>query len=395
MLANSGEAYRCFLLDMGLDLESSKLARDGFAAYLAAAKPDGRALSVTQPGWFAGTFVLPDAVYGRSAETVVFETNSPEELTRLAKNGSLDSWQKHVAEPCQGNSRAVASICIGLAPPLLQLLGEDNGGFHLRGNSSIGKSICLFLGSSVWGGSNLIRTWNATVNGLEGVATMHKDILLPLDELGQAEGKAAGDAAYMLGNGQGKSRAGRDGGGKVAKRFRNLLLSSGEKSISDLMTEAGKHTMAGQEVRLVEIPADAEVGYGVFENLHGRTTSRDFAETLKRSATEHHGHAGRAFVTLLADPDLQPKLVERVKTLIQQFIDKYVPADTDGQVGRVARRFGLVAAAGELGIELDILPWSESEAIEGCGKCFDAWIANRGGTGNHEEAQALSQVRRF
>ncbi|PWF44018.1 DUF927 domain-containing protein [Massilia glaciei] len=396
LLAGAGEAYRAALLRNGATIEPGKKAHEGLAAYLVAAKPEARATAVTQPGWSNGSFVLPDAVFGGGPEErVVFQTDKPDEIKRFSKKGTLETWQAHIAKPCQGNSRAVASICIGLAPPLLHLLGEDNGGFHLRGSSSIGKSVCLSLGSSVWGGTSLIRTWHATLSGLEGVATMHNDILLPLDELGQADGKAAGEAAYMLGNGLGKSRAGRSGDAKAVKHFRNLVLSSGEKSMGDLMAGAGMQVMAGQEVRMVEIAADAGRSLGVFENIHGAKSSQVFAEELKGAATQHHGHAGRAFVGILADLELQPQLVEKVRALIQTFVDTHVPEGATGQVGRVARRFGLVAAAGEICIELGILPWPEGEAVDACRKCFESWIEIRGGVGNHEATQAIAQVRRF
>lgn len=395
LLASVGDSYRASLFKMGASIESSKSAREGLAAYLVAATPEARALSVRQPGWFNGSFVLPDAVYGRSDERVVFRTSDPDEIKRFSRNGTMESWQQHVATPSQGNSRAILAICIGLAPPLLSLLGEDNGGFHFRGISSTGKTVGLGLGTSVWGGAGLIRNWNMTVNGFESVATMHNDVLLPLDELGQADGKAAGEIAYMHGNGQGKSRSNRDGDAKAAKRFRSLVLSSGEKSVADLMAEAGKVVMAGQEVRLVEIPADAGCNCGIFENIHGAKNSQIFAESLKQAIAENHGHAGRAFVGHLANPNLQPKLIEKLKALIQRFVDTNVPVGATGQVGRVARRFGLVAAAGELCIELGILPWPEGEAIDACRKCFMAWIDLRGGVGNHEADQAIAGVRRF
>lgn len=395
LLASSGESYRASLMNWGATLEQSKRAKDGLSAYLIAATPPTRAISVTQPGWSAGLFVLPDTVYGRTAQRVVFQTRDPEDIKRFAKTGSLNSWKHEVATPCIGNSRAVLSICAGLAPPLLGLLGEDNGGFHLRGNSSCGKTICLGIGASVWGGSSLIRTWHMTTNGFETVAAIHNDVLLPLDELGQADGKAAGEAAYMLGNGQGKSRADKKGDARVSKRFRNLVLSSGEKSLADLMAQAGQTAMAGQEVRMVEIPADVGCGHGIFEDIHGASSSQAFAESLRHAVKQHHGHAGREFVQLLADEGLKPGLLTKVTALIQQFVAKYVPAAATGQVQRVGRRFGLVAAAGELCIELGILPWTVGEAFAACHKCFDAWVELRGGIGNHEAEQAISKVRRF
>jgi putative DNA primase/helicase len=50
----------------------------------------------------------------------------------------------------------------------------------------------------------------ATANGLEAVAATHSDALLCLDEIAQLSGKEAGEVAYMLANGQGKSRSSRD-----------------------------------------------------------------------------------------------------------------------------------------------------------------------------------------
>jgi uncharacterized protein (DUF927 family) len=395
LLSSAGESYRASLLRMGADIGVSKEAKEGLAEYLNAAKPAARALSVRQPGWFNDVFVLPGAIYGKTNQRVVYETKDPEDLLRFAQKGTFQSWQDQVAALCQGNSRAVLSVCIGLAPPLLKLLDEANGGFHIRGNSSCGKTLCLAAGSSVWGGDGLIRTWNMTVNGLEGVAAMHNDVLLPLDELGQADGKAAGEAAYMHGNGKGKSRANRDGDPRAVRQFRNLMLSSGEKSLSDVMASAGQSAMAGQEVRMIEIAADAGCGYGAFENIHGARTSQEFAERFKRAISENHGHAGRAFVEYLSNPELQPELIEQIRASIQKFTDTFVPEGAVGQVSRVGRRFGLVAAAGELCIELGILPWPEGEAINACKKCFDTWIELRGGVGNHEATQYVATVRRF
>lgn len=395
LLAGNGDSYRAPLLKMGATIEPSNQAKTGLAQYLVTAGPEARALSVRQPGWFNGTFVLPNAVHGRSAERVVFQTNDPLDIGRFSQQGTLSTWQEYVAGPSQCNSRAVFSICAGLAAPLLNLLHEDNSGFHLRGNSSIGKSVCLSLGSSVWGGAALIRTWNMTTNGLEGVATLHNDILLPLDELGQADPKTAGEAAYMLGNGQGKSRATKDGDARGVKRWRNIVLSSGEKSMAMMMAQAGHIVMAGQEVRMVEIPADAGCGYGIFESIHAAASSQIFADQLKSAVSEHHGHAGRAFVTQLADPDLRPRFIERIRSLIKKFVNANVPEDAVGQVGRVGQRFGLVAAAGELCIELGILPWPAGEAFKACHKCFKAWIDLRGGVGNHEAEQAIAKVRHF
>jgi putative DNA primase/helicase len=67
-----------------------------------------------------------------------------------------------------------------------------------------------------------------------------------------------------------------------------------------------------------------------------------------------------------------------------------------GQVHRVARRLALVGVAGELATAADITGWPPGEAMAAALACFRAWRDTRvGGEGNAEEAQMLSQVRRW
>jgi hypothetical protein len=62
---------------------------------------------------------------------------------------------------------------------------------------------------------------------------------------------------------------------------------------------------------------------------------------------------------------------------------------------RVARRFGLVAIAGELASHYGLTGWPEGEAERAAKQCFMAWLESFGGAGNREERVMLSQVRAF
>ena len=84
-----------------------------------------------------------------------------------------------------------------------------------------------------------------------------------------------------------------------------------------------------------------------------------------------------------------------MKALRQQFISDHLPAGSDGQVGSVCGRFGVVAAAGELATEWNILPWSTGEATQAAAICFQAWLSERGGIGAGEVQAAIRQVRAF
>jgi putative DNA primase/helicase len=215
---------------------------------------------------------------------------------------------------------------------------------------------------------------------------------------GRRDAREVGDTVYMLANESGKQRAGRTGAARQRYSWRVPFLSTGELTLAQKMNEAGKQAKAGLEVRLVNLPADARAGLGVFQNLHGRQGGpAAFADELRTAALAHHGHAARAFLRLLTQnlADDPTGLRATLNELRSEFMLQHVPAGATGQVRSVAGRFALVAAAGELAREYGILPWSECEALHAVGRCFDDWLAARGGTGASEEQQAITQVQAF
>jgi putative DNA primase/helicase len=163
------------------------------------------------------------------------------------------------------------------------------------------------------------------------------------------------------------------------------------------MGEAGKKAMAGLEVRLVNLPANAGAGMGIFQNLHGRLTPAALAEELRDAARLHHGIAARAFIARLAADRAAngAELRETLEALRAAFIAEHVPAGAAGQIRSVAGRFALIGAAGELARDYGVLLWPEGEALRAAAACFAAWLAERGGTGSGEDTAALAQVRAF
>src|SRR6202000_667134 len=115
--------------------------------------------------------------------------------------------------------------------------GQDSGGLHLMGNSTVGKTTALRAAASVFGGRDYMRSWRATSNAMESTAAQHSDALLILDEIGQVEPQGGGDIVYMIGNGAGKGRATRTATAKPVLTWRLLFLSSGEKTLSAIMGE--------------------------------------------------------------------------------------------------------------------------------------------------------------
>ncbi len=400
-LAGDGTGYRERLLSLGLIIEPGRFARDALHEYIATAAPPEKVRAVNRIGWHGRAFAFKDetigSVSGAGDERIILQASGLFDCP-MTTAGTLEGWQEGIARYAVGNSRLALAIATGFAAPLLYIVGAESGGFHLRGPSSTGKSTALVAASSVWGGGGIrgyVRSWRTTANGLEGVSAMSSDGLLCLDEMGQVEGRDAAAAAYQLANGVGKVRATRSGEARRPAEWRLLFLSSGEIGLADKIHEdrRGGRAMAGQEVRIIDLSANAGAGLGLFESLHEFPSADAFARQLKRAAGENYGHGAKAFVRYLVEhfDDVE----EFVKAAIDSFIAENVPKGADGQVGRVAARFGLVAAAGELATREGMLPWPAAEAIEAAAKCFKSWLAARGGIGSSEAGAAIAAVRSF
>jgi putative DNA primase/helicase len=74
----------------------------------------------------------------------------------------------------------------------------------------------------------------------------------------------------------------------------------GRSRIGGQLGEIGKKARAGQEVRLVDVPADAGRGLGLFEELHGSEGAKAFAGRLTDAALRCHGSAAVAYLEELA-----------------------------------------------------------------------------------------------
>lgn len=393
LLQGDGVDVRKELAQAGLSIAPGRAARDLLASYVQVWPTKARARCVDRLGWQGSVYVTPAESIGERGERVVFQ-NSHALEPAFSVAGTADEWRDSVARLAQGNSRLLFALSVAFAAPLAHVVNEDSGGFHIRGKSSIGKSTALKAAASVWGDPVAYpRLWRATANGLEGLAALHNDGLLILDELSQIDPKEAGEAAYLLANGQGKTRAARSGTARQAASWRLLFLSAGEESLSAHMARIGRKVSAGQELRLVDIEADAGAGLGAFETLNGCASSAALSEAIKDAATRHHGAAGVAWLgAIVTDRD---KLAAVITKGVREFVAEHAQVNGTGQVQRVARRFGLVAAAGELATFYGLTGWTEGAAAAAAGKCFAAWLESFGGTGNREDRSLLAQVRAF
>ncbi|MDE2260850.1 MAG: DUF927 domain-containing protein, partial [Betaproteobacteria bacterium] len=393
MLQGDGADVRRALARLGVSIAPSKSARDILNSFLQAYPVEKRARCVERLGWHGGVYVTNTESIGQASEIVVFQ-NSHAIEPALSVSGTPEQWRDSVAAIAAGNSRLVFAVSVAFSGVLLDLIGEDSGGFHFRGSSSSGKTTALKASASVWGNPTAYpRLWRATANGLEGLAALHNDCILILDELSQMDPREAGEAAYLIANGQGKARASQNGMARQSASWRLVLLSAGEESLSTLMAHAGKRPNAGQEIRLADIEADAGASMGAFEKLHDQSSPAALALAMKDASIKNYGAVGMEWLRQIVRDRQQ--LPELINDGIKQFVNEVVSKDAKGQVLRVARRFAVVAVAGELATHYGLTGWPDGESVNATKKCFATWLDGFGGTGNREERVILHQIRGF
>ena len=379
----------------GLQIERSK--QKALADYLNGAETHRRVTRVETTGWHSvggrEVFVLPAQTIGpATAETVILESGAS---APYEARTTLADWQVRVAAVASGQTVPMFAISAALAGPLLHMAGGEGGGVHFFGQSSKGKTTILQAAASVWGRGatpGYVRSWRATSNGLEGGAALATDTVLVLDEMGMLDPREAAAAIYALANGSGKQRAGRDGGLREPKSWRVVVVSSGEVPFEAKLSEAKGRARTGQIIRLLDIPADRGLGFGVFDHAGALSDAGALARAIKLGATEAYGTAGPEFVRRIIRDDVSG---DNVRKLIADFVNEECPARADGQIERVAQKFGLFAAAGELAIALGVTPWPAGEARKAAAWAFRAWLDNRGGAEPGEARQAISTVRLF
>jgi len=381
------------LVDKGFEIRKEKSMQESVSKMLLDWKPEKTILLSEKIGWSDETFktyLLADgSVVGRK-DAIYAPTRPVFSLKGVTSCGDLNSWKDTVSLRAVGNPVLITAISLAFAGPLLRINGRNGFGIHFKGLSSTGKTTALTVATSVWGGGDLIRTWRTTSNALEATAAFANDNFLPLDELAEVRPGAAGEACYMLANGQPKIRANSQGHAGKASNWKTVVMSTGEISMAEKLSEVGINPKEGQIVRMIDLKADGRA-YGIFDNLDGAIDAASFAKELNESAARACGHAGPAFVSKLTE------LSEDITTFLKHNVEVYTSLILKGvdisEISfspRVAEQFAIVALAGEMATRFGLTGWKELTAIAAASEMFRTWIV-----GQHNPLSRSEILRRI
>ena len=395
LFQTDGADLRKALAYQGVTIAPDQRARNLFQCYLMSYRANRYALCVDRVGWHENVFVLPHVQIGQTADNdlIVYQASNTLD-NRYQSKGTLAQWQSDVAQLVASHSLLVFSLSTAFTGQLLTPLNQQGGGFHIKGGSSKGKSTALNLACSVWGNpENFYRTWRATGNNLEHTAYMHNDGFLVLDEIGEINNpKELGNIVYMLANGMGKGRMTKQITAKPMHQWKVIFLSSGEKSLKDIMQEQGQKTKLGQEIRLADIDID-QSEHGIFDCIDFAEDGAKQSIELAKRLNQSYGVAGIAWLEYITSH--KDQAIKQAEQLLDQYREALAAHHTQGHIVRVANYFALVAVAGELASQANITGWQSGTAFNAVQQVFNQWLGSFEQVGDFEDREMLAHVKAF
>lgn len=394
-LQTDGADMRKALANMGVTLCTSRGARELFQTYLAKYPVDKFAICVNRVGWHEHQYILPNKVVGENSrgELIVYQSTY-NVIDKYVQRGALNDWQDNVSKYAENHDFLVLALSSAFTGQLLEPLGRHGAGIHFKGKSSKGKSTAVFIACSVWGHpESYYHTWRNTSNALEQTAFTHNDGLLVLDEIGEIPNpKDLGNIVYMLINGSGKGRMTKSLTVRETARWRLVFLSSGEKTLSELMSEAGQQAKLGQEIRLINIDID-QSEHGIFDQIDFSENAAQQALLMNSNIKKYYGVAGEAWLQYLTAD--KAKATEMASNLLNEYAQVLTGQHKQGHIIRVANYFALVAVSGEMATCAGITGWQSGTALRSVQNIFNHWISNFEQVGDYEDEEILNQVRTF
>ena len=148
----------------------------------------------------------------------------------LKQHGSLKAWRR-AYKLAKKSPVARLIVAATVAPILLKILGERNFLLYIYAPTRAGKTTALYLGASAVGNEKIIRSFDATKNGLIGAAADVNDYPFLIDEKQVADNRIKEQRdmiVYALANGIGRTKLNKDSTVRKLQDWRTIPIMTGE-----------------------------------------------------------------------------------------------------------------------------------------------------------------------
>nr|DAS35299.1 MAG TPA: active helicase ring shaped helicase [Caudoviricetes sp.] len=245
----------------------------------------------------------------------------------VTTQGSYTTWLDHV-RTVRARKRIESKFC--LAASFASVLVAPLRGLpffvDLWGGTEAGKSVALMLAASVWANPDenaFIGDYKSTETALEAKADMLNHLPMLLDDTSNQNRRLAENfesLVYVLCSGKGKTRSNKDIGINRESRWKNCIITNGEKPLTSYVNQGGAMN------RILEISCD---GY-IFEDP--RLTAS--------VAKNNYGYAGRDFIKILKEIG-----VEGITEIQKSFLDEL---DNDEKMQKQSLSLSIVLTADKI-----------------------------------------------
>ena len=245
----------------------------------------------------------------------------------VTTQGSYTAWLDH-ARTVRARKRIESKFC--LAASFASVLVAPLRGLpffvDLWGGTAAGKSVALMLAASVWANPDenaFIGDYKSTETALEAKADMLNHLPMLLDDTSNQNRRLAENfesLVYVLCSGKGKTRSNKDIGINRESRWKNCIITNGEKPLTSYVNQGGAMN------RILEISCDGHI----FEDP--RLTAS--------VAKNNYGYAGRDFIKILKEIG-----VEGITEIQKSFLDEL---DNDEKMQKQSLSLSIVLTADKI-----------------------------------------------
>lgn len=237
--------------------------------------------STSKLGWRKNDFIPYD-------KNIIFDGDNRfrQIFESVHERGSEEIWLEHVRKLRKtGRKEIKFMLAASFSSVLVGLLGGLPYFVDLWGETEGGKSVTLMLACSVWASpdeSQYIGDFKTTDVALEAKADMLNSLPLMLDDTSKTSARIRDNfegVVYDLCSGKGKSRSNKELGINRENRWKNCILTNGERPLNSYVNQGGAIN------RILEI----ECGENVYQN------PQQTADLLKKN----YGFAGKRFVEIV------------------------------------------------------------------------------------------------
>lgn len=237
--------------------------------------------STSKLGWINGKFIPYDT-------DIIFDGDQRfrQAYDSISERGNWKIWQSHMLKLRKsGRIEIKFMMAASFASVLVSLLGGLPFIVDLWGETEGGKTVSLMVAASIWANpdeSAYIGDFKTTEVALEAKVDMLNHLPMILDDTSKTSSRIRDNfegMVYDMCSGKGKSRSNKELGINRENRWKNCILTNGERPLNSYVSQGGAIN------RILEV----ECGENVYEN------PQETAELVKK----HYGLAGKRYVEIL------------------------------------------------------------------------------------------------